>query len=89
MTVMEEVEELAETTVEIPVDRKNFKVKKFVSGADDHRGLPHQEEVAKLMGCAIAGCIGAKYTLTDNRHGFREVTVGGKVVTTRGDGYFI
>lgn len=89
---MEEISELEETAVEIEVERKNFKMKKFVSGVDDHRLLPSQEEISRLVECAIAGCIGAKYTLTDptkRGYGFREVSVGGKVVTTKGDGWFV
>jgi hypothetical protein len=86
MTIVEEIEEVAEGMAESPVKRKT---NRFSEGQCNWLGTPLQEETARLIKCAIAGCVGAKYTLTEEPHNFREVMIGGKVVTTKGDGWYI
>lgn len=62
MTIGEEIDEVAGNTVEAP-DRKKMEHKKFSSGQNGWLGTDFQERCAGLERCAIAGCIGAKYTL--------------------------
>ena len=85
MTIVEEIEDVAEGMTEAP---KKKGPTKFSSGHDWYDSLQHRTQ-ADLIKCAIAGCIGAKYTLTGEPYNFKEVSIGGKVVTTKGEGWYI
>ena len=89
MTITEEIEEVAAGTVEV-VTSKDMKPSKFSSGHDNwDKSKTFGSERDKQIKCAIAGCVGAKYTLTDEPHNFKEVAIGGQVVTTKGGGWYI